>query len=191
MIEVLFPKNEQKSNDFLKVDSINLFNNQLNSEQIKAVERIMKLNSPHPFILFGPPGTGKSKTMIESIKQVWKNSPDSFIIVAAHSNVAVDLLLEELIRDIPYDNIKRIASKSWIPQMSGKIRKYTTNNKDAIFGMKKLRILCGTLQILGSVKISDQKNVSHLFIDEAGQTSEPDVLIPWTQLLSMIFQYTY
>ena len=122
MIKVLFPKNEKKSNDFLKVNSINLFNNQLNPEQIKAVKRIMKLNSPHPFILFGPPGTGKSKTMIESIKQVWKNSPDSFIIVAAHSNVAVDLLLEELICDVPSrEHIRRIASKSWIPQMSGKI----------------------------------------------------------------------
>ena len=74
LIDILFPKIEKGSEFFLKKWH-GLFNGKLNPEQIKAVKRIMREKCPHPFIIFGPPGTGKSKTMCEAIKQVWENSP--------------------------------------------------------------------------------------------------------------------
>ena len=42
-----------------------------NDEQKQAVENIVFGTSrPYPYLVFGPPGTGKTVTMVESIKQV-------------------------------------------------------------------------------------------------------------------------
>ena len=62
----------------------------LNDEQRRVVSRILNRKSPHPFILFGPPGTGKTKTLCESIKQVYMKNMSlkerQLIIVAAPRN---------------------------------------------------------------------------------------------------------
>lgn len=59
----------------------------LNDEQRRVVSRILNRKSPHPFILFGPPGTGKTKTLCESIKQLYMKNKSlkkgRLIIVAA------------------------------------------------------------------------------------------------------------
>jgi len=55
----------------LKID---LFDKSLtgNNEQLQAIRNIMDGTAhPYPFILFGPPGTGKTVTIVESIKQLW------------------------------------------------------------------------------------------------------------------------
>ena len=127
---------------------------------------------------------GKSKTICEAIKQAWKQSPDNFIIVTAHSNSAVDLLVKELISvpglDVPKKNICRITSKNWFEtSMSQQIRKFSTTDARDVLRMKDLRILCGTLQILGNPKLPFRR-ATHIFVDEAGQSPEPDILIPWT-----------
>ena len=124
---------------------------------------------------------------------IYEYPSDSFIIVAAHSNAAVDLLVKELILDIPYENLVRITSKAWLPQMSLNIRKYATKNKEVFQNItsrryRNVRVICGTLQILGSKGVQLPKKATHLFVDEAGQASEPDVLIPWTKFLSMYYE---
>ena len=42
-----------------------------NEEQKQAVKNIVLGTShPYPYLVFGPPGTGKTVTLVESIKQV-------------------------------------------------------------------------------------------------------------------------
>ncbi len=73
-----------------------------NHEQLQAVVQILAGSSQKfPYILYGPPGTGKTVTIVESIKQVWKNFPDSRIIVATPSNSAADLVSTRLLADVP------------------------------------------------------------------------------------------
>lgn len=48
-----------------------LINQSLNSRQRAAVSRILKAQCrPSPYVLFGPPGTGKTVTLVEAILQV-------------------------------------------------------------------------------------------------------------------------
>eukprot|EP00069_Balaena_mysticetus_P000571 bmy_14630T0 len=69
------------------------FNPLLNENQKLAVRRILSGDCrPIPYVLFGPPGTGKTVTIIEAVLQVFHALPDSRILVCAPSNSATDLV---------------------------------------------------------------------------------------------------
>ena len=79
-----------------------------NAEQRTAVVRILEYRVPGvPYLIFGPPGTGKTMTLVEAIKQTWQRIPKSRILVAASSNSAADLLAQRLIGHIPRTQILR------------------------------------------------------------------------------------
>ena len=77
---------------------------------------------PHPYILFGPPGTGKTVTLVEAIKQVWKTDSNSRILVAAPSNTAADLLASKLLPVVPDTELLRLVSDRWLEKMLEKWR---------------------------------------------------------------------
>lgn len=66
----------------------------LNKSQHNAVSNI--LSAQDFAIIHGPPGTGKTTTLVESIQATLKN--ESQVLVCAPSNAAVDLLTEKLIQ---------------------------------------------------------------------------------------------
>ena len=75
---------------------------------------------PRPYVLFGPPGTGKTSTVVEAIKQVWRTNEASRILVAAPSNTAADLLASRLLVDVPNEDILRLVSVRWLDKMKKK-----------------------------------------------------------------------
>ena len=68
-------------------------NPRLNAEQNKAVNKIIAANELA--IVHGPPGTGKTTTLVQAIKTLIKNNNQQILVVAP-SNTAVDLLTEKL-----------------------------------------------------------------------------------------------
>lgn len=65
----------------------------LNEMQQQAVDRIVAARELA--IVHGPPGTGKTTTLVQAIKALWKQDAQQVLVVAP-SNTAVDLLTEKL-----------------------------------------------------------------------------------------------
>ncbi|GAA4408507.1 AAA domain-containing protein [Nibrella viscosa] len=70
-----------------------LFMPQLNPSQVAAVQMIMSANELA--IVHGPPGTGKTTTLVQAIKALIRQNNQKLLVVAP-SNTAVDLLSEKL-----------------------------------------------------------------------------------------------
>lgn len=72
---------------------VNLSNLQLNEKQKEAVKNIV--DAEQLSIVHGPPGTGKTTTLVAAIEQLLAQEVGT-ILVTAPSNTAVDLLTEKL-----------------------------------------------------------------------------------------------
>ena len=86
-----------------------------NPEQREAVTAIVTGRSGRvPYLVFGPPGTGKTVTLVEAIRQVWRLNGETHILACAPSNTAADLLAVRLRRGghIPDDQIMRLNALS-------------------------------------------------------------------------------
>ena len=78
---------------FEKIEPIQVFNQNLNPSQIEAVQ--FALSAEDVAIIHGPPGTGKTTTLVELIRQITRKGQT--VLAVASSNLAVDHLLERLI----------------------------------------------------------------------------------------------
>lgn len=84
---------DKVSGDGVPEKDVSLENKNLNSTQKDAV--FQSLNYKDIFFLHGPPGTGKTTTLVESILHHKKKG--NKILVCADSNIAVDTLMEKLL----------------------------------------------------------------------------------------------
>ncbi|NP_001347995.1 DNA-binding protein SMUBP-2 [Zea mays] len=92
LVPVLFgEKAPMRSKDAMKFSP---FNKNLDDSQKEAISKA--LGSRDVFLLHGPPGTGKTTTIIEIILQEVKRG--SKILACAASNIAVDNIVERLAR---------------------------------------------------------------------------------------------
>ncbi|WP_405282247.1 AAA domain-containing protein [Methanobrevibacter sp.] len=87
-----FALNHENPKNNNKIKNINFYDPELNIPQREAVEK--SLNSKHFFLIHGPFGTGKTKTLIEIIRQ--EALVKEKILVTADSNAAVDNIAERL-----------------------------------------------------------------------------------------------
>ncbi|XP_034239747.1 putative helicase mov-10-B.1 isoform X2 [Thrips palmi] len=76
-----------------------------NPEQQAAVRNVVHNSSQNsPYLIFGPPGTGKTVTLVETILQLWKPpSNQTRILVCTPSNSAADEITSRILRVI-YDH---------------------------------------------------------------------------------------
>uniref|UniRef100_A0AAX7T4T4 RNA helicase n=1 Tax=Astatotilapia calliptera TaxID=8154 RepID=A0AAX7T4T4_ASTCA len=171
-----------------------MFNRQLenNPEQHAAVQRIVAGSSkPAPHLVFGPPGTGKTITVVEAINQVSKADPSAHILACAPSNSACDLLCERLQVNMDSHQIYRVYANSRDPNSESMI-KYCNwdESKDSFVPPQKevtmkykvvvtTMVTAGRL-VSGGIPVG---HFSHVFVDEGGQAVEPECVIAIAGLL--------
>jgi ATP-dependent RNA/DNA helicase IGHMBP2 len=100
--------------------------NELNESQNRALNNVLRAEDVA--IIHGPPGTGKTTTLIHSIAEILKSEKQ--VLVCAPSNAAVDLLTEKLsekgISVLRFGNPSRISEELLSHSLDYKI----TNHKD-------------------------------------------------------------
>ncbi|RXW22216.1 hypothetical protein EST38_g3643 [Candolleomyces aberdarensis] len=104
-----------------------------------------------PFIVFGPPGTGKTITIVEAIRQLLKMKPNCRILACAPSNSAADIIAERLTVGLTANELFRMyapsRSKADIPD---KLRDYVHSSPDGHFSvpsmgrLKNFRVVVAT-----------------------------------------------
>lgn len=192
--EVLFPSGAAVAS--VPMPKLRMFNRQLenNPEQHAAVQRIVAGSSkPAPHLVFGPPGTGKTITVVEAINQVSKADPSAHILACAPSNSACDLLCERLQVNMDSHQIYRVYANSRDPNSVPKsLLKYCNwdESKDSFVPPQKevtmkykvvvtTMVTAGRL-VSGGIPVG---HFSHVFVDEGGQAVEPECVIAIAGLL--------
>uniref|UniRef100_A0A8D0DC94 RNA helicase n=1 Tax=Sander lucioperca TaxID=283035 RepID=A0A8D0DC94_SANLU len=191
--EVLFPSGVKIASHILS----RMFNCQLenNPEQHAAVQRIVAGSSkPAPHLVFGPPGTGKTITLVEAMNQVSRADKSARILACAPSNSACDLLCERLMVHMDPHRIYRVYASSRNPNSVPKnLLKYCNwDQKQEAFVfpgkqiLMKYTIIVTTLVtagrlVSGGIPVG---HFSHVFLDEGGQAVEPECVIAIAGLLS-------
>uniref|UniRef100_A0AAQ6A7X2 RNA helicase n=1 Tax=Amphiprion ocellaris TaxID=80972 RepID=A0AAQ6A7X2_AMPOC len=164
-----------------------------NPEQYRAVQHIVAGSSkPAPYLVFGPPGTGKTVTLVEAIKQIEKTEHSCHILACAPSNSATDLLCKKILEHVDEHKVYRMYASSWDPKMvPGELKAccnlvgecYTFPAKEELM---KYRIMVTTLFTAGRLVTGGipTGHFTHVFVDEAGHAVEPECVIPLAGLLN-------
>ncbi|KAG8981810.1 hypothetical protein FRB90_006978, partial [Tulasnella sp. 427] len=166
-----------------------VFNPQIasNPPQLEAVTAIV--NRPPggvPFVIWGPPGTGKTVTVVEAIRQVLRNDPTARILACAPSNSAADLIAQRLV-SLGKDNLFRMNAPSrFRNRLPDDLRDFSYKDREGHFSIrgaehiKQFRVVVSTC-LSASIPFGvgvDVGHFSHIFIDEAGQAVEPEIMVP-------------
>ncbi|XP_054464663.1 putative helicase mov-10-B.2 [Anoplopoma fimbria] len=164
-----------------------------NLEQRTAVEHIVAASAkPAPYLVFGPPGTGKTVTLVEAIKQIVKTQPSCNILACAPSNSATDHLCEKMLEE-NIDNVYRFYALSFpvinIPQNIKLCCNLKQQKETLVIPSKKElmrhKIMVTSLQTAGRLVTGGipADHYTYLIVDEAGHAAETECLIPLAGLL--------
>ncbi|KAK0437214.1 RNA helicase [Armillaria borealis] len=156
-----------------------------NARQRQAVDCIIRRQpGAVPFVIFGPPGTGKTVTVVEAILQILQSNPNARILACAPSNSASDLIAQRL-KALGSDKLFRFYAPSR-PKIAvpADLQSYTFT-KDGHYAIqdcervKKFKVIvvtCVSAAVFFNIGVQ-RGHFTHIFIDEAGQATEPEAMI--------------
>lgn len=195
---ILFPE-PSRSTALQAVDNTDLaWSRSLNPEQEQAVKHVLNLHAGReaaaPYIIFGPPGTGKTVTLLECLIQLIKTQPFSKLLVCAPSNTAADLVCQGLVNKLEIKEMIRInAYAREVRDVPENIRPHCFLSESEgtwefppLHAILAARVVVTTCVSAGGL-YQNQVPSSHftgIFIDEAAQAQEPEILISISGLMS-------
>ncbi|KAG8972234.1 hypothetical protein FRB90_010274, partial [Tulasnella sp. 427] len=192
---VLFPQVEDieewglEAPTILQMNIIQIFDRRIrsNAPQLQAVTAISRLpRGSIPFIIFGPPGTGKTVTVVEAIRRILARSPEARILACAPSNNAADIIADRLRDTLSHTELFRLNAPSRVKDLPRNLESYSSRYDDGSFRvpepgkLMEYRVVvctCASGSLPHGVGVPNG-HFTHIFVDEAGQASEPEVMIP-------------
>ncbi|KAK0942949.1 hypothetical protein LTR29_005521 [Friedmanniomyces endolithicus] len=86
---------------------------ELNYEQIRAIDNVLnRAYGTLPYMISGPPGTGKTKTLVELAMQLISATPEAHLLVCAPSDPAADTITLRLRQHMTPKQLLRLNSPS-------------------------------------------------------------------------------
>ena len=157
--------------------------NNLNAKQRRAVRQILRGECrPKPYILFGPPGTGKTSTLVELVVQIFSRTRDECrVLVTSSSNSCVDHLAQKLWETNQIDSMVRLISMNH----SDRKRRHKESRDDPaylttdVLVARDYRVVVTTNFMAGGKRFPS--HFDWVIVDEAGHASEPEACIPLTR----------
>lgn len=166
----------------------------LNEEQQTAIVNIVACsNGQLPYILDGPPGTGKTRVIVAAIEEIIRDSQkQNFVLVCSSSNSACDEIFGRLLVTLEYKNVFRLYAVSHeLNKVEDSYLEFCNWDRDTkSFIMPDLkylynqRVVICTLAVAGNL-VRANNNVtfkpdhfSHVIIDECACTHETLTMVP-------------
>lgn len=193
-----------------EVEEVPWHNQDLNWHQKRVIVNALRAECrPMPYLICGPPGTGKTSTLVELVLQQFLNNNQATILICTPSNSAGNLILDKLVQSdqILIAQLARVIGfqakeREMVPEEMlkycatvEKSKKGTEGRKMTIMenGMRldcQMEDLCDFRVIIvttGSVGTFMEMgfpdgHFTHLFVDEAGQCLETEMLVPMSLL---------
>ena len=204
-MSLLFPKIRtggggggiSKSPDSKSPDSDKRTRQNLNERQNEALELILldpgvTDQGGGPLILFGPPGTGKSSTIVAAVAELLSRSQhQSRILLCAPSNDVADVLVTRLVKQIPNLSPAQLLRLNAVHRHPPSVPKsvlpycrlYVNQDSSSFYCPSRLELaqMPVIVTTLGSALQLWQHGLRReafdtIVIDEAGHASEPEVL---------------
>lgn len=137
-------------------------------------------------MIFGPPGTGKTKTLVASVLELHRDSPSARILITAPSDAAADVIAKRLVQHYSPNELFRL---NWWQRTSASLPNelilysYLTATGDFDLPspeqLQNFKIIISTCGTSGCIK-DHVAPFDVVIVDEASQVFESEVLIPLT-----------
>ena len=160
-----------------------------NDAQRTAVQAVVEgVHRSVPYVIFGPPGTGKTTTVVETIVQCTKlrGAHGAFrILVVAPTNTAADLVATLCLKTGALNDTSKLyrlmaysRAKREVPEELVKFTSWDGENfsQPALAVLEAKQVIIATLSTAAKLKNNGVKRGSFdlIVVDEAGQATEPE-----------------
>jgi helicase MOV-10 len=174
-----------------EIDNLDLANGNIRDDDQQLRTVVSVLEQPKgsvPFIIFGPPGTGKTSALVESIIQLVRRDFRVRVLACTPSNAAADLLVERLAAaGLDSDQLYRINAYSREEDVPEDVQPFSViPERSKLLAFRVVLSTCSSAGMLQTLNVPFG-HFSHIVADEAAQAEETLVMIP---ILSFSDAYT-